>query len=77
MSKVISSFMLMFSICQLSIGIWEAVYATNNAPNKHPNLNVQNQEIYGFTIARACCNILTGISLFITGVFMFCTEPTS
>ena len=54
MSKAISSFMLMLSICQLSIGIWEAVYATKNAPNKNPNLNIQSQEIYGFTIAKAC-----------------------
>jgi hypothetical protein len=75
MSKVISSFVLFISICQLSIGIWEAVWAAKNAPS-NTDLEVSDQEIYGFTVAKACCNILSGLSMFVTGAIM-CFIETS
>jgi hypothetical protein len=76
MSKAISSFILFVSICQLSVGIWEAVCAASNAPS-NINLDAPDQEIYGFTVAKACCNILSGVSLFITGAIMCCIDQSS
>ena len=76
MSQVISSFILILSICQLSIGIWEAIWAGQNAPS-NTDLNTFGQEIYGFTITKACCNILSGLSLLITSIFYFLIDPSS
>jgi len=78
MSRVISILCIFFSICQLSIGIWEAVMAASNVPgNGNSKLNVQNQEIYGFTITKAVCNIMSGISLLFTGSLLCFIEPNN
>jgi len=77
MSKVISSFCILISIGQLSIGIWEAVITAQNAPNSSPNSDAHNQEIYAFAVTKAVCNIIGGLVLLCTGALLCCIEPSS
>jgi hypothetical protein len=77
MSKLISSICIFFSICQFSIGIWEATVAASNAPSGNPELSPPDQEIYAFAITKACCNILSAIVLSFTGAILCCVEPNT
>ena len=76
MYKLISSIFIFFSICQFSIGIWEAIVTGRNEPNSTNTTNTiqsnpENQEIYVFVITKACCNIFSAISLFFTGIALY------
>lgn len=73
MSKLISSICIFFSICQFSIGIWEATVAASNA--HYNNDNAKNQEMYAFAITKSCCNILSAIVLSFTGAILCCIDP--
>lgn len=77
MSKLISSICIFFSICQFSIGIWEATVAASNAPGSNQELKPPDQEIYAFAITKACCNILSAIALSFTGAILCCVEPNT
>jgi hypothetical protein len=79
MYKLISSIFIFFSICQFSIGIWEAIVTGRNEPNSTNTTNTiqsysENQEIYVFVITKACCNIFSAISLFFTGIALYYIE---
>ncbi len=78
MSKLISSICIFFSICQFSIGIWEATVAASSASNNQGPKNQEiYQEMYAFAITKACCNILSAIVLSFTGAILCCVEPNT